>query len=61
MMTTTDSNSAELTESARLDDIAHDDLGVPLDDAVQTVVSDSDYVTPDEREQVTTAILDRLD
>jgi len=66
-MTTTDSTSAEPTDSARFANLAHDarvlhdDLGVPLDDAVQTVVSDSNYVASDEREQVTTAVLDRLD
>jgi len=66
MMTTTNSTSAEPTDSARLADLAHDarvlhdDLGVPLGEAVQTVVSDSDFVAQDEREQVTTAVLDRL-
>jgi len=67
MMTTTNSTSAEPTDSARLANLAHDarilhvDLGVPLDDAVQTVVSNSDFVASDEREQVTTAVLDRFD
>jgi len=67
MMTKTNSTSAEPTDSARLADLTHDarvlhdDLGVPLDEAVQTVVSNSDFVASGEREQVTTAVLDRLD
>lgn len=62
-MTQTTDNAVS---TARLDDIAHDvrilheDLSVPLDEAVQTVVSDSDYVAPDEREATVTAVLDRL-
>ena len=66
MMTTTDSTSADPSDRARLADLAHDarvlheDLSVPLDEAVQTVVSDSDYVAPDERDRVTSAVLDRL-
>lgn len=61
MKSTTDS-----TDRARLLDLAHDarvrheDLGVPVQEAVQTVVEDSDYVAPDEREATVTAVLDRL-